>query len=242
MSRFTPATKAEVRRRKLNAATAELVRSSRLEVQHTPRSFIQFRFSGPLAKIPSTSNSKLSWIPKAKLFKLLGFAMSSGPMRTMSYLRQAMAELKELRPILGKDPEHQNALAAMTALWLKNTPENFQPLASSIDHRLFVLTLCDESLRMTDTHNVNKAVCDWLQRIGVYENDRHVDALALRLKDFYPDATGTWISVMSQTQLLARFGSVRALLADCAESLLSCAPEPLLVRASVEQCELFAAK
>lgn len=129
---------------------------------------------GPAARVPSVSNSRLNWFPKAGILKLL----SSG------LIKDAIALLNRTRVVASHNPEHRVRLEALSRLFAIANTRGIGLLRCDKENRWLVTLHCHKDLSRVDTHNLNKSVCDWLQRIGLVENDKHVDCFPTRNQDW----------------------------------------------------------
>jgi hypothetical protein len=139
------------------------------------RSFLAIVIHGPAAKIPSTSNSRLTYFPKAGIVADLRNGNIKG----------ALLKLGSYRVISMKAPAHEEHLEALRELWDEMSPEKGRyAMGESAENRLFVQIFLPKVLNRGDSHNYSKPIMDWLQDVGVIENDRHVDSLILRTEEF----------------------------------------------------------
>ena len=176
----------------------EISRGSRLSVQWISGEYLRLTFIGAAAKFPSVSNNRNISIPRGGLMKQLCM-MKARPSSFQA--EKAIQMFSQLQPIVGKNPAALEVLTACKTLWLEKMPQGFFPFASSIDERLLMLVCCDEALRLTDTHNILKAACDWSQDVGIFKNDLHVDAMALRTADYFPaEQFGTHFIYLPQSK------------------------------------------
>lgn len=136
----------------------EIVKNSKLSIEQMSYG-LKFNLMGQIAKLPSTMNSKI-------LFK----DRRTGQARSI------------------RNPDYQERLQALT-MWLDHVspPEKRVTLALDNSCRAFVLIACGDCMSRMDTHNIPKAVCDWLQQNNFVNNDRYVDALALTARTIWPN-------------------------------------------------------
>lgn len=136
----------------------QILRASAVSISTMPFG-LEFLLRGELAKIPSSMNSKWAFNDKR------------GKARIM------------------RAPEFQLRLEALTTWANHVSPPPFRKcLKLDKDSRAFVLIACADCMSRMDTHNIPKAVCDWLQKNNFINNDKFVDALALSSRMIWPNA------------------------------------------------------
>lgn len=181
-----------------NAAKArvlDLAGRSGMSVTYAPHRYLEMQIWGPAAAIPSVSNSKNIFInPGGALSILRELLVETDRRKAIELCEKAIAKIQDLKPIIGRKPNYIERIEALKLLWATHRPASFRPFETEIDSRLFLVLWCDESLRLNDTHNILKAACDFCQEVGIFKNDRHVDALALRASDF--GRTGSHIRIV----------------------------------------------
>jgi len=81
------------------------------------------------------------------------------------------------------NPEHKVRLDALTRLY-ESVAIKPARLNCNKNVRWFCLLLIHEQLYRCDSHNLVKPLADWLQKIGIIENDKFIDCLVLRNIDY----------------------------------------------------------
>lgn len=180
---------------------------------------LEIELLGELSKLPSISNSRILWVDKRPLFRIIDAALSAMP--AVPTLRAGLVAARKcafaMRAINAKNPEYVATLKAMSVAYSAARERAGMPLglhwADTGERRLFALILCGQDCNRMDSHNVLKAACDWLEEIGIIRNDRNVDALALRKTQFMQDASTTTIVLQAyedmtpiMDQLIGAFG------------------------------------
>lgn len=138
------------------------------------------RFGGALAKLPSTTNHRMITVPRTGVVNQLQMLMDSPYLCTRATLYKLMCEVRKLRGFITKNPEQQTLLQVMTEKLCEKP--RYRP-AIDKDNRGLVLMLLGSACDRSDSHNMPKAMCDWMEKTKLVENDRHVDAFARRKKD-----------------------------------------------------------
>ena len=156
--------------------------------------WLTIRVTGPAARIPSTTNSRLNMFPKIGLTSLLRkIKDGTGAQRQAE---QAMALLKKTHVTSTINPEHKTRLAALTKLYESLPRRPKKALKCDTDNRWLVTIHLHQELNRVDTHNLTKPVCDWLQNIGLIANDKHVDCFPIRNADYeVPHQDSLYISM-----------------------------------------------
>lgn len=169
------------------ARARAIAAESRILVGRAP-GWMRIIVEGPAGKIPSVSNSRLTMFPKKGILNLMQRGHDNicdrNVPRALSYIKSAMAKLKGTRPINTMNPEHKERLAALSLLWDHVDAASKKGLPLDANKRKWVVWLVlPDSLNRVDSHNVPKALCDWLEEVGIIQNDRNIDCLPLRAKD-----------------------------------------------------------
>lgn len=169
------------------ARARALAAESKMLVGRAP-GWMRIIVEGPAGKIPSVSNSRLTMFPKKGILSLMQQAHDNccdrNEWKAISLLKSAMAKLKGTRAINTMNPEHKERLAALSLLWDSVGEEMKNGLPLDANKRKWVVWLVlPDSLNRVDSHNVPKALCDWLEEVGIIQNDRNIDCLPLRAKD-----------------------------------------------------------
>lgn len=83
-----------------------------------------------------------------------------------------------------KSQDTMDRLAEMSALWQRALYQSGEPLPAfgSTLVRIFVVHAFKP--RRFDSHNVPKAVCDWLQYIGVIDDDTNAECFCIKAQDY----------------------------------------------------------
>ena len=116
--------------------------------------YAKITFSGKAAALPSTSNSKS--------------ILSIGPKNNK-------------RPIITNSPEHQARLQAMTFLYETEMRERE---ALKFDGNVQIFVFLGRRKVSFDSHNFSKTVGDWLEAVGVLENDRFAEIHCYKKTDY----------------------------------------------------------
>lgn len=146
-------------------------------------SHLVIEVEGAVARVPSTSNSRLNMFHKAGIRSELE-QLKKNPTRQGA--QRALNKLNQTRVVSTINPEHQVRLDALTRLWEENLPGSLAkelPLGASKDERWLVTLHLHEKLHRVDSHNLTKPICDWLQKIKLIDNDKHVDCFPMRNAD-----------------------------------------------------------
>ena len=168
-------TKAETKKKKVSKR--EIIERLRADGDiELKRCFSQLgfiiKFHGALAKLPSTTNNRLITVPRQHVIKKIYSGASPSDL---------VASVKALRGYLTKSEEQAARLQVMTEKWKELESSASVPVSK--EKRGLVLILLGPACDRSDTHNMPKAVCDWLQEVGVICNDRYVDVFARRKSD-----------------------------------------------------------
>jgi len=140
--------------------------------------------SGPLAKLPSTSNSRMLTVPRMGVLKSIQTMIESPGTRTHTHLHALKNSVRSLRAMMTRNPDHVDQLTALTALWNSATQGEKIKFDLDADNRGAVYIFLSPLMNRMDSHNIPKAFCDWIQEIGLIPNDKYVDAYARRAIDF----------------------------------------------------------
>lgn len=138
--------------------------------------------AGPAARVPSTTNSRLNMFPKVGILKLLG-EIENGQGQPRILARKAAETLKRTHVAATINPEHKVRLEALKRLYEALAQKPLKPIKCNKDNRWLVTLHLHEDLHRVDSHNLTKPVCDWLQDVGLIENDKHVDCFPTRNVD-----------------------------------------------------------
>lgn len=106
------------------------------------------------------------------------------------------------RLTIRKSDRTLNCLAELTALWTRTIYQDGKspPSFGNTPVRIFIVHA--KKPRRFDSHNVPKAVCDWLQARGVIEDDTHAECFCIKAQD-YPDQCNqdeTTITIMPRAK------------------------------------------
>lgn len=171
---------------KFDASVYELYVKSKMELtvrlKDEQPNYVRLKVTGPAARIPSTTNSRLNMFPKIGIVSILKNIRNDGTAATRA--GQAMALLKKTQVVSTINPEHRIRLDALTMLYESLERKPKKPIPCDTDNRWLVTIHLHQDLHRVDTHNLTKPVCDWLQRIGLIANDKHVDCFPIRNQDF----------------------------------------------------------
>jgi len=164
-----------------------LVQTSKLEIFAKKDSlgwiWAVMRFHGNCASIPSTTNSRMLTVPRHHILRSLGMMLENPATRTHANIQKLINDARGLRAFITKNPDQMQYLEAMTQLFqtvAKDKPLEFK---TEPKKRALVLMFLSPDLNRHDSHNIPKAFCDWLQKVKIIANDRHVDAFARRKTD-----------------------------------------------------------
>ena len=141
---------------------------------------IVIRFGGALAKLPSTTNHRMITVPRQNVVSQIQAMINRPALAAPGTLYKLMMDVRNLRGFLTKNPEQQTLLQVMTEKLCEKP--RYRP-AIDKENRGLVLMLLGSACDRSDSHNMPKAMCDWLQETKLVENDRWVDAFARRKKD-----------------------------------------------------------
>lgn len=130
-----------------------------IEAEHMPDGLLKtlkIALTGELARIPSTTNNK-----RLSYNRALGRTIISNNSRHTSILaRLTDAYFRAL---------FQLGLSRLSCTFA-DTPVHVSLIAGSINDRC-------------DSHNLSKALCDWLEDVGIVENDKRVECWPMRGRD-----------------------------------------------------------
>jgi hypothetical protein len=146
--------------------------------------------TGEAARIPSTTNSRLNMFRKsgvaAEIAKIL-----RGQGNPYLHAKKALALLNTTRVISTINPQHRIRLAALSRLYdaIKIKPR--RPLICDKDNRWLVTVHIHRDLHRVDTHNLTKPICDWLQEVGLIDNDKFIECFPVRNADFATETPDT---------------------------------------------------
>lgn len=145
--------------------------------------WLLIRIFGKAAKLPSTTNNRLATVPRAGVCKQLEWMIQNPAARNVQNIKAALQGVKQLRALLTKNPDHVEQLDALTSLFeaVRRGTEFHFPFNS--ESRGLALMLLSPDLNRHDSHNIPKAVCDWMEAQKLFPNDRYIDAFARRKTD-----------------------------------------------------------
>lgn len=173
---------------KKEAVIADIIQNSSMDI-HVQRdaagiSQVLLRIHGRAAMLPSTTNSRMLWIPsRAGALKIANDWLNEPSSRNESTCRRLKAILDNMRASMGKNPVQLQQLEALTTLYRHRLGASDIHFDSSPTNRCMVLMLLSPDLNRHDSHNIPKAVCDWMADMNMFNNDRHIDAFARRKTD-----------------------------------------------------------
>jgi hypothetical protein len=116
-------------------------------------------------------------------------------------------------------------LYALTQLYVAKLIEMGEPLPSFGEDRIHALLLCARHKVHFDSHNETKALCDWLEAVGVVDNDTQIEAEAKKKEWYVPEMSEQFTS----TVIIQRFQNVRSLIRETCFELLSVAAGSVLL-------------
>lgn len=166
---------------KHDAWVLELVHGSSLTVSGKVESTgslrsLKITIDGDLSKLPSTTNK-----------------------REIGMVKRKGSKTGAMRPILMKNPEQAARTEALSRLLEAKEVGSFDDLS----RRVFVLILLGSSCYRMDSHNIPKFVCDWLQSMGIYSNDKNVDALCFHKAQFGVKESSTCVHLSNDASIRA---------------------------------------
>lgn len=175
-----------IRANKSEFKTWSVVNGSKLEVafwyDQTEIKAFYMTLKGAVANIPSVSNNRQMYASTDKLSELLQCIVRN-PRNAYFLAKKALYEAKKIRPRIATNPDHAARLKALTVLYEAETKKQRPRLPVSKETPwAFVCFLSSESAR-TDSHNIPKALCDWMERVGLIENDLYIDLSCWRKKN-----------------------------------------------------------
>lgn len=107
--------------------------------------------------------------------------------------RQVSYNKKTKKPFIMKNPAHQGRLKAATDLYTaacEGKKYYFGTTPVCID-----IVLC-ESNRLMDSHNYSKPIADWLEEVGILDDDSRAEIHCTKKKDYdYPSPAQTEILI-----------------------------------------------
>lgn len=180
---------------KSELAIAEILEDSSMSVQIKKADLsgepqhIVIKVRGKAGRIPSTTNSRLNMFPKVGIRNVLQEIIdrhSHNDNNVRLMVKRAIDLLMRTHVASTINPEHKLRLTALTRLWYA-LPRKPKTLICDKDNRWHVMLFLHEDLHRVDSHNLTKPVCDWLQEIGLIENDKHVDCYPVRIVDIGSD-------------------------------------------------------
>lgn len=139
------------------------------------------KVTGPAANIPSVSNNRQMSVQTYSLESLLKYILKN-PRNAYTLARKALNELNKIRPRITHNVDHVARIKALTVLYEQEI--GYPPvklLASKTDPWVFFCFISNFSNR-TDSHNIPKALCDWMEDVGLIENDLYIDMGCWRKK------------------------------------------------------------
>lgn len=157
------------------------------------------RISGAAAKVPSTTNSRMITIHRNHILSKIEFLLQNPDKRQMPEFVALRKAVANLRPQITKNPAQHEMLMAMGILFDGLTQNKKFKFDVSDKQRGLVIMLLSPQLNRHDTHNIPKAVCDWLQEKEIISNDRYVDVVARRKTDMQIFTDSTDIYIQSYT-------------------------------------------
>lgn len=191
-----------------------MIETSRMELYAKKDSqglvWMLLRCYGTCAALPSTTNSRLLTVPRHHVLKQLNSMLQYPGQRTHEQLKKLINDVRGLRAFITKSPEQKQQLEALTHLYVGITKGREIKFNTEPKKRAIVLMMLSPDLNRHDSHNIPKAVCDWLQDREIISNDRHVDAFGRRKSDH-------GIKGQSSDIFIMRYGEATA----SVESLLS---------------------
>lgn len=149
--------------------------------------------TGAASKFPSISNNRIQSVV---------FPKGGAKPRAVSFPAPAFSDILDTLSLL-----YQQELAKRGNLDLAVFNDDKKS-------RLFMLVLLSERCSRMDSHNITKAICDWVQQIGLVCNDKNLDALPLLKSQFaLPDTDTSEI-------LIVRKGFVNDLVGSLIQQIL----------------------
>ena len=133
-------------------------------------------FSGELQMFPSTSNMKRTYVKKVHTKK--GKDVQIGGLRT--------------------DPDAQIRLEAFKHLYFEALRSKGLSTLTFGKTPVHISLALPKRSRAYDSHNYPKPVCDWLQAVGLIENDSRAQCWPLKREDYGPgDLASTKILIVT---------------------------------------------
>lgn len=145
--------------------------------------WVLLRFYGTAATLPSTTNNRMLTVPRQHVLKQLSNLLGNPAMRSYMVIKQLIDSVKGLRAFISKSPEQQQKLQAMSHLYQTLASQKPIEFLTEPKKRALVTLLLSPDMNRFDSHNIPKAVCDWMQEQKIIANDRHVDTFARRKTD-----------------------------------------------------------
>ncbi|TXH58994.1 MAG: hypothetical protein E6Q97_00865 [Desulfurellales bacterium] len=138
---------------------------------------IEIELRGPAALFPSTSNGKQ-----------VGFRRGRGGVR---------------RPFICHNPGSLARLEAITCLYCDavRIASRGLPLPSFGDQLVTVLVILASPKARFDSHNYAKPIGDWLQAVGIIEDDARAEIFCVKAVDYVLDKTKTKIIIQSRSEI-----------------------------------------
>jgi hypothetical protein len=163
----------------------EIVNSSKMQVAFLGKESIKafyMKIEGKAANIPSVGNNRVLSTNTSEIKKCI-YSLLKHPKHTRYLATQALKHIENIKPSMRKHGGHCARLKALTVLYrqevikpvrlpcTKEIPWSFHCYVSSFSNR-------------TDSHNIPKALCDWMEEIGLIDNDLYIDLACYRKKNF----------------------------------------------------------
>lgn len=163
---------------KFDAQVLSIVAGSSVRVRHNidPNTnrlrYLELDLRGPVSKLPSSANSRAISANKGHLIKRVNSVAN------VNDLNQLANSIQKFRPRSFVSLDYRASLEALTKLYHSRVAPNSLQFQADKSHRVFCLVLLGESCKNFDTHNMPKGICDWLQEVGIIENDKFLDCVA----------------------------------------------------------------
>lgn len=157
--------------------------------------WLLIRIEGSAAKLPSTTNNRMLTVQRSHVIRAVEHMRLNPAARTLQSFLSLAQKVRELRPMMTKAPAHLEQLAVLTSLYESACSGAKYQFELDTDKRALVLMLLSPLLNRHDSHNIPKATLDLLQEIGVLNNDRYVDAMAVRKSDWNLPGASTEIMI-----------------------------------------------
>lgn len=140
--------------------------------------------SGMAAKLPSTTNCRMLTVPRFGAIKMCNRMIENPSERSLVGLKKLRESIKNLRAYLTRNPAHLDQLTALTALWESATKGKKVKFDLDNENRASMFLFLSPLLNRHDSHNIPKALCDWIQELDIIPNDKFIDSAARRAQDF----------------------------------------------------------